>query len=78
MTTKPETDTPRTNEAVFLYGHPLREAVSADAMRNLERDLTAANAKLENLKKYASHAFGCPVVMTGAPDCYCGLEELLK
>ena len=29
------------------------------------------------LEKYAQHKFGCPVTMTGAHDCYCGLEETL-
>jgi hypothetical protein len=29
------------------------------------------------LEKYAQHKFGCPVTMTGAHDCYCGLEEVL-
>lgn len=30
------------------------------------------------LRKYGAHSFGCPVTMTGASDCYCGLEEAGK
>lgn len=32
----------------------------------------------EALRKYGHHLFGCPVTMTGAPDCYCGFEEAVR
>lgn len=43
----------------------------------LERAEAEVARLREALRKYGHHSFGCPVTMTGASDCYCGLEVVL-
>jgi chromosome segregation ATPase len=59
------------------------EAERRDAqLQSVMNELDAAESEVFRLRgalaKYGHHLFGCPVTMTGANDCYCGLEAALK
>ncbi len=71
-----EADVLRYKETAENYAGHVKAACSQ--IDQLESRLAAAEELaqiLESVMPRVPHKFGCPRTMTGAPDCYCGLEE---